>query len=166
MSTRRRFAEGTEVSTERSRAEIDQLLIRYGATSFMYGMNSQASMIAFEMNGRRIKFVVPMPDRTAQEFTMGVHPQSHKPAKLTPEKAAQKYEQATRQKWRSLALCIKAKLESVESKIETFEEAFMPHVVMSDGRTIGEVLLPDIGKLVESSKLPPMIEAHHAARSK
>lgn len=124
----------------------------------MYGMNQKAAMIAFEMKGRRIKFVLPMPDRDAPEFHTGVHPQSHKPCKLSPEKAAAKYEQGTRQKWRALALCIKAKLESVESKIETFEEAFMPHVVMSDGRTIGEVLLPDIGRLVESSKLPPLLE--------
>lgn len=160
----RRFAENTSVSTDRSRAEIDGLLVRYGATSFMYGMNPTASMIAFEMKGRRIKFVIPMPDRNAPEFNTGVHPHSHKPTKLSPEKAAVKYEQATRQRWRALALCIKAKLESVEARIETFEEAFMPHVVMSDGRTIGEVLLPDIGKLVESSKLPPMIEAPAAGQ--
>jgi hypothetical protein len=160
MSTRR-FAEGTSVSSDRSRAEIDSLLMRYGANSFVYGMNADSAMVAFEMRGRRIKFVLPMPDRTGKEFQMGVHPHSHKPTQLSPEKVAAKYEQATRERWRALVLCIKAKLESVESKIETFEEAFLPHIVMSNGRTIGETLLPDIAKLVDSSKLPPMLTAGH-----
>ena len=158
MSTRR-FAEGTSVSSDRSRAEIDSLLMRYGANSFVYGMNADSAMVAFEMKGRRIKFVLPMPDRGDAAFTMGVHPHSHKPIKLTPEKVAERYEQATRERWRALVLCIKAKLESVESKIETFEEAFLPHIVMSNGRTIGETLLPGIARLVDSSKLPPMLEA-------
>jgi hypothetical protein len=161
MATKRRFAEGTGVSSDRSRAEIDSLLMRYGANSFVYGMNADSAMVAFEMRARRIKFVLPMPDRADGKFTMGVHPHSHKPVKLPPDKIAERYEQATRERWRALVLCIKAKLESVESGIETFEEAFLPHIVMSNGRTIGETLLPDIARLVDSSKLPPMLGAGH-----
>ena len=161
MTTKRRFAEGTSVSSDRSRAEIDGLLMRYGANSFVYGMNADSAMVAFEMRSRRIKFVLPMPDRADAKFTMGVHPHSHKPIKLAPDKIAERYEQATRERWRALVLCIKAKLESVESGIETFEEAFLPHIVMSNGRTIGETLLPDIARLVDSSKLPPMLGAGH-----
>jgi hypothetical protein len=42
-----------------------------------------------------------------------------------PAGESKKDAQARRQKWRALSLCIKAKLERVESKIETFEEAFL-----------------------------------------
>lgn len=47
-------------------------------------------------------------------------------------------EQAHRQKARALLLVIKAKLESVESGVETFEQAFLPNVVMADGATVYE----------------------------
>lgn len=156
MATRR-YAEGTSVSSEHSRAEIDRLLMRYGATSFVYGFKDDAAMVAFEMKGRRIKFLLPMPDRNAQEFQMGVHQYNHKPVKLTPDKAYAKYEQAARERWRALVLCIKAKLESVESRIETFEEAFLPHIVMANGRTIGETLIPDLARITEASKMPPLL---------
>jgi hypothetical protein len=69
MSTRR-FAEGTSVSTDKSRAEIDQLLVRSGASSFIYRMNADSAMVAFEMRGRRIKFQLPMPDRNAKESVL------------------------------------------------------------------------------------------------
>lgn len=162
--SKRRFAEGTSVSTDNSRSEIDRLLVRYGATSFMFGMNATSAMVAFDMHGRRIKFVLPMPDRTAPEFNeVRANQYASTKKRATPEQAADKYEQATRQRWRALVLCIKAKLESVESEIETFEEAFLPHIVMQNGRTIGETLIPDIAKLIEVGKMPPMLEAGSSA---
>ncbi len=39
---------------------------------------------------------------------------------------------------RALLLVIKAKLESVESGIETLEQAFLAHVVMANGQTVYE----------------------------
>ena len=158
----RRYAEGTAVSSHASQAEINHLLMRYGATSFMFGQKEDGAMVAFEMRGRRIKFLLPMPDRNAQEFMMGVHPHSHKPMKLTPDNAALKYKQAAKERWRALVLCIKAKLESVESRIETFEEAFMPHIVMANGRTIGETLLPDLPRITDTGKMPPLLESAKA----
>jgi hypothetical protein len=155
----RRYAEGTSVSSEGSRSEIDRLLMRYGASSFVFGYKDDAAMVAFEMRGRRIKFLLPMPDRKGDEFAYGRVNQSDAKVRLSQEQARTKYEQATRVRWRALVLCIKAKLESVESKIETFEEAFLPHIVMANGRTIGESLLPDLARIVDSSKMPPLLGA-------
>lgn len=154
----RRYAEGSSVSSEGSRSEIDRLLMRYGATSFVFGYKDDAAMVAFEMRGRRIKFILPMPDRNGEEFTMRPINQNAS-VRCTPEQAMARYEQATRERWRALVLCIKAKLEAVESKIETFEEAFLPHIVMANGRTIGETLIPDIARIVDASKMPPLLEA-------
>jgi hypothetical protein len=42
-------------------------------------------------------------------------------------------------------LAVKAKLISVADGIETFEEAFMAHVVMPDGRTVAETITPAKG---------------------
>ena len=36
---------------------------------------------------------------------------------------------------------MKAKLESIEAKIETFDEAFLAHIVTPEGQTIMEAVL-------------------------
>lgn len=51
------YAEGTDVPVERSRAEIERLLTRYGAQRFMSGWDRESATIAFEANGRRVRFV-------------------------------------------------------------------------------------------------------------
>lgn len=67
------------------------------------------------------------------------------------------YEQAVRQRWRALALLIKSKLEAVESGITVFEEEFMAHVVLPDGKTVGQHLLPQIAHSYESGHMPPLL---------
>ena len=64
-----RYAENTSVSSERSRAEIEQTVSRYGASGFMYGWDDGTAVMAFQMNGRRIRFDLTMPDRNSREFT-------------------------------------------------------------------------------------------------
>lgn len=46
--------------------------------------------------------------------------------------------QSQRQRARALLLVIKAKLESVASEVETFEQAFLANIVMADGKTVHE----------------------------
>jgi hypothetical protein len=40
-----RYAEWTEVTVEKSKAEIEGLLRRYGATGFLYGWNEGSAVI-------------------------------------------------------------------------------------------------------------------------
>ena len=49
-----------------------------------------------------------------------------------------RWEQACRERWRALVLCLKGKLESIESGIETFEQAFLAHTFLPSGETFGE----------------------------
>jgi len=122
-----RFAEGTTVSTEKSRAEIEKLIVRYGATSTAFMNGPGRALILFECKGRRIMFELPLPGVEEKRFQRdgrgSVRP-SHK------QYAA--WEQACRQRWRALSLVIKAKLEAVESGITTFEDEFLAHIVMPE----------------------------------
>jgi len=100
-----RYATHTEVSADRSRTEIERVLTRYGATKFMYGWQEEAAMIAFELRGRQIKFLLPLPRKDDPQF-------ARTPGRRllrSPEQRLQAWEQATRQRWRALALIIKAK---------------------------------------------------------
>jgi hypothetical protein len=65
------------------------------------------------------------------------------------------YEKATRQRWRALALVIKAKLEAVESGITIFEDEFLAHIVLPDGSTAGDWMRPQIAKAYDKNKMPP-----------
>jgi len=146
-----RYAQHTSVSSERSKAEIERLLTRYGATSFASGWQNEQAVIQFHMNARRIKFVLPLPSKTAKEFT-------HSKRGMRNEAATYKlWEQSTRQRWRALALVVKAKLEAVEASIANFEDEFMAHIVLPDGKTVSEHAAPMIAEAYKSGKVRALL---------
>jgi hypothetical protein len=148
-----RYAENTSVSVESSRGEIERTLQRYGAASFAYGWDQERAVIEFHHQDRKIRFVLPLPDRSAREFT-------HTPGRHNRRSEADAYkawEQACRQRWRALALAIKAKLEAVEAGITTFEDEFMAHIVLPDGSTFGRWARPQIAKVYEENTMPTLL---------
>jgi 2-polyprenyl-6-methoxyphenol hydroxylase-like FAD-dependent oxidoreductase len=137
-----RFANETEVSVEKSRVEIERNLSRYGATRFLYASAETGAVIAFQFQDKQIRFLLPLPDRSSKEFW-------YTPTRRTQrsqDEAFTQWEKACRQRWRALALNLKAKLEAVECGIESFEVAFMPYVVMPDGKTVADHVLPALAQ--------------------
>ena len=148
-----KYAEKTSVSSEQSRVEIERTLRRYGASGFMYGWGEKNAMILFEMANRRVKFILPLPDRSSSEFT-------RTPARGTsrsPQQAEAAWEQSCRQRWRALALVIKAKLEAVDSGITVFEDEFLAHIVLPSGGTVSEFMRPQIAVAYETGKMPNLL---------
>jgi len=148
-----RYAQQTSVSVEKSRGEIERTLVRYGATSFVYGWQGDAAVIQFDANDRRIKFSLPLPDRAHPEFTRTPGGRRTR----SPQDAARAWEQACRQRWRALALAIKAKLEAVDCGIATFEEEFFAHIVMPNGQTVSRILAPQIDAAYKSGRMPRLL---------
>jgi hypothetical protein len=103
------------------------------------------------MRERYIRFVLPLPEQAEFRKT----PSGRRDRNDSDTLKA--WEQGCRQRWRALALTIKAKLESVESGIEEFESAFMAQVVMPNGRTIAEQVLPLIESAYRSGKMPELL---------
>jgi hypothetical protein len=148
-----RYAESTSVPSDKSRSEIERTLTRYGADQFIYGWGDDQAIVGFRMKGRQIKFVLPMPNRAAREFWIT-------PARGTQrseEQAAAAHEQAVRQRWRALALVIKAKLEAVESGIVEFDDEFLAHIVLPDGQTFGQWAKPQIESAYRSGEMPALL---------
>lgn len=151
---RRRYAEDTSVSVEKSEAEIRALLRRYGAEAYGQAEANGMAQIVFQLRDRRIVFRVRLPERKERRFT-----HSHGGARLrSPDAAYAAWEQGCRQKWRALALCIKAKLEAVDAGIETFDQAFLAHVMLPDGRTVGDWAAEALPGALEGRPMPPLIE--------
>lgn len=156
-----RYAEKTTVSSERTRNEIEQTLRRYGADQFMYGWEDGQALIAFRAHERHIRFGLPLPDRHAAEFThVAISNQYGPTGKFVERKAADAervWEQACRQRWRALALVIKAKLEAVAAGITEFETEFLPHIVLPDDRTVAEWMRPQVDQAYRSGLMPKLL---------
>ncbi|MGV0595649.1 hypothetical protein [Mycolicibacterium porcinum] len=147
-----KYAANTDVSSDRSRAEIERTLERYGAREFMYGWDQNRAVVGFVLNQREIRFVLPLPDRDSTDFT---RTPTGRPRPATQARA--EYEQAVRQRWRSLALVIKAKLEAVESGIVTFDAEFLAHIVLPDGRTVADTVVPRVEQAYRDHEMPSLL---------
>lgn len=149
-----KFAENTSVSVEKSRAEIEGLIVRYGATSTAFMNAPGRALIMFEAQRRRVVFELPLPSLDEKRFE-----RDGRGSRRSPEKRMDVWEQACRQRWRALALVIKAKLEAVESGITTFEDEFLAHIMMPDGQTVGAHVKPTIENWYSGGNMQPLLPA-------
>ena len=149
------YAATTSVSVEKSRAEIESILTRYGAGQFGYATDSDRGLatIQFAANDRHVRFVLQLPARNDKQFARTPKRGNYR----TPEKRLEAWEQACRQRWRALALAIKAKLEAVECGIAEFEEEFLAHIVLPNGQTVGKFMQPQIEHAYVTGEQPPGI---------
>lgn len=138
------YAIRTEVSVEKSRLEIERLCTRYGCQKYASAIDYSANRarIQFHAHDRIVRFELKLP--AAADF-----------------RQTSKFEQASRSKWRALVLVLKAKLEAIASGISTFEEEFLPFIVMPNDQTVGEILMPMIDEGYKSGKMPRQLLANN-----
>ncbi len=132
------YAHKTKVPVTQSRAEIERLLERYGASEFGFATSQLGAhgraQIGCKMRDRMLRFTVEIPAD------------------------AKNPEQEARRRWRALALVIKAKLEAVASGIVGFEDEFLARMVVpGDGRTLGEIYGPQLEELYKTKRLPSLL---------
>lgn len=145
------YAKQTTVPVERSQTEIKRTLGRFGARSFGFAEQHDKAAIMFEANGKKVRFILPLPH--LDEFQ-----RTEKGRARRGENARMKaYEFETKRRWRALALVIKAKLEAVQTGIAVFEQEFMAHIVLPNGKTVGEVVLPGIEEAYLTGEVKPMM---------
>lgn len=135
------YAAETKVPVERTQAEIRALINKNGADSFALFEERDRVHVAFQLRDRRIRFSISMPARENDERAV----------------EEQRRMKATRSRWRALLLVIKAKLESVESGIETFDEAFLAHIQMPSGRTVMEEVREPIAIAYQGNLNVPLL---------
>jgi hypothetical protein len=153
------YASSTSVSVAASKAEIERIVERYGAGQFMSAWSADQAIIAFVMEGRQVRFKLTMPDKALRRFT------HHSRGVRTSDAALKEWEQACRQRWRALALVIKAKLEAVESGIAVFEDEFLANIVMPTGKTVGEETRPLIAQAYSSGSMTNLLPDYSGGAS-
>ena len=155
-----KYAQSTDVPVAKSQFEIKALVSKYGADSFQLGETRDKAAIMFDMNGRRLRFFLPLPDRADKSISHFRH-SSGRIVPRQPQAVEKKWEQACRSRWRALLLCIRAKLEAVECGITEFDDEFMAHIVMPDGQTVGQHLRPRIATAYETGNMPPLLPRYN-----
>jgi len=144
------YAEKTQVPSDRSRAEIERTLVRFGADEFQYGWTAGEARVGFAIANRKVLFRLPLPDR--DQFLLTATGRARSSSSADGE-----YEQAVRQRWRALALVIKAKLEAVEAGITTVENEFLAHILLADGSTVAEHVAPRLALAYENGNVPALL---------
>lgn len=154
-----RYASKTVVGEDRSRAEIEKLLMRFGADQFAYATDEgqQAAAIQFRYRGLVVRMTLALPSPDDPRITETPRGRRRSPCILRTE-----YERERRRRWRALALAIKAKLVAVEEGITTFEIEWLPYVLWGDGRTTAEHLLPAMAAGVPLPATPRALLPGHA----
>jgi hypothetical protein len=155
------YAEGTTVAPEKTRAEIETVLNRYGATGFAYASQQLGAggraRIEFYANNRRVRFDMVLPRKDEPRFTENPRGYPYRPR--SEGKALAAWEGEVRRLWRALLLAIKAKLEVVESGLAIFEEEFLANIVMPDDSTVGAHARPWIAQAYETGRVIGLLPA-------
>lgn len=146
------YAAGTTVSPAKTQADIQQVLTRFGATSFACGFTPEAAAVEFGIDDRRYRIRLPLPDPDADAFW-----RKTSYSRRTPAEAKNRYEAEVRRRWRSLLLIIKSRLEAAATGISTIADEFALAAVLPDGRTAAEHVLPAIEHAYSTGVLPPIM---------
>lgn len=149
---KRRAYEETTVSADKSKAEIRDLLLRYGADQFGIWEERGRAVLGFRAHGRTIRLEVPLPDRHEKALTKaGKYLGAGTPA------ARSVHEQEERRIWRAARAWIFAQLEAVESGIRTFSEVFLADTVLPDGRRFAAWAEAQIEEQIASGSMPSLL---------
>jgi hypothetical protein len=153
-----RYASGTTVPVEKSRAEIEATLIRYGANEFHTGWQEGKAMIGFRLKDLYVRFILPIPAKVEKRFTHKKDRHGYL-VKNTELQAEAAWNQEVRQRWRALLLTIKAKLEAVECGISTIEQEFLAFIVLPNQITLGDWIIQHALPAIRDGAMPLMLEA-------
>ena len=139
--------ENTEVPVSRSQEGIRKLLLENGATGIAFVSQSEPLSEGFEA-------MIPIDGKTYRvRIVAKVTKVEKKPRRrrYAPAKSQVELQEAEmRRIWRVLFYHLKSVYEATTTGVMEFRELMLPYVVVKDGRTIAQHLLPQLDKAIES----------------
>lgn len=127
------FMEGTEISTERSLAEISAILMEFGAKQILTEYEDrQISSISFrlEIEGQILSFRLPCRWKVILQYF-----QARRMATMHKEPIEN---QAKRVAWRQILRWLQAQLALLDTKMVEPSEVFLPYMQNRKGKTLFE----------------------------
>lgn len=146
----RRYAEGTDVPAEKSRAELEALLDRHGATEVMLHKDSERTTVVFRKNGVMVRLRLEFPKRADYR-------KDNAGCLRSEQTITNQCDAEWRRLWRAQLLIVKAKLEMIAAGGSTFEREFMADMMLADGSTVVEAVLPRILESYQTGDMPRLL---------
>lgn len=153
--------ESTSVPVERSQGEIRKLLAGHGAHRFAFGEETDSAgvrwaAVSFAHGGYAVRMRVPhkaLDEQSLRSKARRARTQTYE------DFEAAATEQEAKRIWRVMAWNLKVRLVAVHEGVETFEEAFLAHLLDErTGTTIYEQLART-GRVQLAAPLVPLLEA-------
>lgn len=146
---RPRFAEGTTVPINNTKLEIMDLVQKHTGSEAITLTIQGRPTATFTKDGRLYKFDVPAVDPKDRYVT---HTPTGRPRSGEALQAAVEAEE--RRLWRALLLVLKAKFEILRAVPVTFEQEFLPNLVLPNRITVEEHFTPLIERAINQGQLP------------
>lgn len=148
------YAKGTSVAVDKTRTELERLLSKHGATQRMLGSDDDTgfAFVVFRLSDRHVRLRIPLPRRDEKRFRVDGRGYTR-----SAEKVYSAWEQACRERWRTLLLLVKAKLEAIQLGLSTVEREFLADVYLPDGRTVHEALVEDLQSAYTNGTMPKLL---------
>lgn len=155
------YAEGTTVTVEKSKLELERLLIKHRSGQRVFASDdvNGCATCMFSIAGRQVRLRVPLPTRAdlmpenPKEEPRGWRSWSPSQKDAWLQK---RIDQLTRERWRALVLLVKAKLELVELGLSTIEREFLADIYLPNGRTVHEEFAGAIEASYLTGKMPKL----------
>jgi len=125
---RRVYAEDTKVPTAQSRAQIETMLRKANANRIVTMDEALEAVVAFMLAGRLIRLRIEIPGDASDQRRRAI--------------------------WRAIGLVVKAKIEAVAQGITTVEQEWLAHVVLPNGRTVGDWVEPQLQVAYDEGRMP------------
>jgi hypothetical protein len=141
------YAEGTGVSVERSKAEIERTIQGYAPGAPVMSVSDPLkgrSGVQFRANGRGVQIGFDHPTGTERFIT-----HTGKNQKRSASQIEERVQAEMRRRWRCVLLAVKTAFEMSETGIASFDEAFLPWLIGPDGRTVAETVIPQVERAIE-----------------
>ena len=123
MTVKRLAFQGTTVSAAKSRADIETLVMKHGASSFASGFEGERANILFKMKNRRVRFELKLPKDDEREAM---------------------------RRWRCLFHLLKSKLIAVAEGLASFEDEFLAFtLVPGHSETVAQWIGPQLAYAYE-----------------
>ncbi|SFV11893.1 MULTISPECIES: hypothetical protein [unclassified Methylobacterium] len=126
--SRRVYAEGTKVPIAQSRAQIETMLRKAGANRIVTMDEALETVVAFMLAGRLIRLRIEIPGDASDQRRRAI--------------------------WRAIGLVVKAKIEAVAQGITTVEQEWLAHIVLPNGRTVGDWIEPQLQVAYDEGRMP------------
>lgn len=151
------YGSGTSVSIENSMRAIRKMLMsKIGARQIQIGddLDAGTATVMFKYKHFIYKIVIFLPDPDADEYWKT----PSRRQKRTKEQAFKAWEQAARQRWRSIWLRIRCLADLIEmNDFKAVDQMLLGYIMLPGNQTAFEYYTPQLEKAYETGDMPKQL---------